>query len=97
MREQTGGQGVDVVLEMSGAPSAIQQSLRLVRPGGRVSLMGIPSREVSLKYRRGRDFQGRDYSRRRGPQTLRYVVHDEGPACVRQIGRIADFNPPIAV
>jgi threonine 3-dehydrogenase len=44
----TDGQGVDVVLEMSGAVSAIQQSLRLARPGGRVSLMGIPSRPVEL-------------------------------------------------
>jgi len=44
----TGGQGVDVVLEMSGAPVAIQQAMRLARPGGRVSLMGIPSRAVSL-------------------------------------------------
>lgn len=42
------GHGVDVVLEMSGAASAIQQAMRLARPGGRVSLMGIPSREVSL-------------------------------------------------
>ncbi|MDX1932649.1 MAG: L-threonine 3-dehydrogenase [Capsulimonadales bacterium] len=46
--ERTDGQGVDVVLEMSGAPSAIQQAMRLARPGGRVSLMGIPSRSVSL-------------------------------------------------
>ncbi|MGC4043955.1 MAG: L-threonine 3-dehydrogenase [Armatimonas sp.] len=44
----TDGQGVDVVLEMSGAVSAIQQAMRLARPGGRVSLMGIPSRTVEL-------------------------------------------------
>jgi len=42
------GHGVDVVLEMSGAPSAIQQAMRLARPGGRVSLMGIPSKPVML-------------------------------------------------
>jgi L-threonine 3-dehydrogenase len=46
--EATGGQGVDVVLEMSGAAPAIQQAMRLARPGGRVSLMGIPSRDVTL-------------------------------------------------
>lgn len=46
--EATGGEGVDVVLEMSGAPAAIRQALRLARPGGRVSLMGIPSRPVEL-------------------------------------------------
>ncbi len=44
----TDGQGVDVVLEMSGAVSAIQQAMRLARPGGRVSLMGIPARSVEL-------------------------------------------------
>ncbi|GAB4459742.1 MAG: L-threonine 3-dehydrogenase [Armatimonadaceae bacterium] len=48
IRRETGGEGVDVVLEMSGAPVAIQQAMRLVRPGGRVSLMGIPSRAVEL-------------------------------------------------
>jgi len=48
VKDTTDGQGVDVVLEMSGAPSAIQQAMRLARPGGRVSLMGIPSRAVSL-------------------------------------------------
>jgi threonine 3-dehydrogenase len=42
------GHGVDVVLEMSGAPSAVQQAMRVARPGGRVSLMGIPSRPVTL-------------------------------------------------
>lgn len=48
VRELTGGQGVDVVLEMSGAVPAVQQAMRLARPGGRVSLMGIPSRPVEL-------------------------------------------------
>lgn len=41
-------QGMDVSLEMSGAPSAIVAALRSVRRGGRVSLMGIPSRPVEL-------------------------------------------------
>ncbi|NLH98653.1 MAG: L-threonine 3-dehydrogenase [Chthonomonadales bacterium] len=40
--------GVDVVLEMSGAPSAIQAAFNVARRGGRVSLMGIPSRPVEL-------------------------------------------------
>ena len=56
--EGTHGQGVDVVLEMSGAPSAIQQALRLARPGGRVALMGIPSREVSLAVAEDLIFKG---------------------------------------
>jgi threonine 3-dehydrogenase len=39
--EATGGDGVDVVLEMSGAPPALQQALRVVTRGGSISLLGI--------------------------------------------------------
>ena len=56
--DATSGGGVDVVLEMSGAPSAIQQAMRLARPGGRVSLMGIPSREVPLRVAEDIIFKG---------------------------------------
>lgn len=48
VRRKCHGRGLDVALEMSGAPSAIQQSMRIVRAGGRVSLMGIPTRAVEL-------------------------------------------------
>ncbi|HLH61753.1 MAG TPA: L-threonine 3-dehydrogenase [Ktedonobacteraceae bacterium] len=44
----TGGLGVDVVLEMSGNPLAIRQGFKMLRSGGRVSLLGIPSRMVEL-------------------------------------------------
>ncbi len=44
----TEGLGVDVVLEMSGHPQAIRQSFKSLRFGGRVSLLGIPSRMVEL-------------------------------------------------
>lgn len=54
----TDGQGVDVVLEMSGAPSAIQQAMRLARPGGRVSLMGIPAKPVTLEIAEDVIFKG---------------------------------------
>jgi threonine 3-dehydrogenase len=47
-REKTEGVGVDVALEMSGAPIAITQAMRIVRPGGRISLMGIPVRKIEL-------------------------------------------------
>ncbi|HEX3578644.1 MAG TPA: zinc-binding dehydrogenase, partial [Thermoanaerobaculia bacterium] len=39
----TDGEGVDVVLEMSGAPSAINLALDLVRMGGMLSLLGLPA------------------------------------------------------
>lgn len=43
--DETGG-GVDLVLEMSGAQSAINQALRIARMGGAVSLLGIPTKEA---------------------------------------------------
>ncbi len=46
--ELTEGVGVDGVLEMSGNPAAIDQALKMVRPGGRVSLLGVPSKAVPL-------------------------------------------------
>ena len=41
-------QGVDVVFEMSGAPQAIADAIRIARNGGRVILFGIPSRTVEI-------------------------------------------------
>jgi len=41
VREETQGLGVDVVLEMSGNPSAIQEGLESLRPGGRFSILGL--------------------------------------------------------
>jgi threonine 3-dehydrogenase len=44
----TAGQGMDVVLEMSGNPAAIHTAFRLVKNGGRVTLFGIPEAPVSF-------------------------------------------------
>ena len=44
----TDGQGVDVVLEMSGNPTAIHTAFRFVKNGGRVTLFGIPEARVSF-------------------------------------------------
>jgi L-iditol 2-dehydrogenase len=45
----TGGEGVDVVIEASGAVEAVRQAFRMVRPGGRVVLVGIfPSVELEV-------------------------------------------------
>ena len=46
--DSTGGLGADVVLEMSGHPLAIRQSFKVLRNGGRISLLGIPSNMVEL-------------------------------------------------
>jgi threonine 3-dehydrogenase len=41
--EATDGEGVDVLLEMSGAPSAIQEGFSLLKPGGEAALLGLSS------------------------------------------------------
>src|SRR5207245_7167116 len=48
LKEATGGVGVDVVLEMSGAEAAIRQGFEAATNGGRVSLLGLPSRPITL-------------------------------------------------
>jgi threonine 3-dehydrogenase len=48
LRRATGGVGVDIVLEMSGAESAIRQGLEAATNGGRVSLLGLPSRPITI-------------------------------------------------
>jgi threonine 3-dehydrogenase len=46
--QATGGEGADVVCEMSGVPSALHQAFAAVRLGGRVQLLGIPKAAVPL-------------------------------------------------
>ena len=41
IRAATDGEGVDVLLEMSGAPSAIEQGFTLLKPGGEAALLGV--------------------------------------------------------
>jgi len=56
--EETGGEGADVVCEMSGVPSALHQALAAVRMGGRVQLLGIPTGEVPIDFAREIIFKG---------------------------------------
>jgi threonine 3-dehydrogenase len=46
--DATDGLGVDVVLEMSGKTDAIRLGFKILRLGGRVSLLGIPSKPVEF-------------------------------------------------
>lgn len=48
LRQLTGGDGVDIVLEMSGAEPALHQGLAAVTNGGRVSLLGTHTRPATL-------------------------------------------------
>lgn len=56
--EETEGEGVDVVLEMSGNAQAIGQALTALRYGGHVSMLGIPSRPVEVDLADGVIFKG---------------------------------------
>lgn len=44
----TNNEGVDVVLEMSGAPQALELGLKVLTFGGRVSLLGIFGDSISI-------------------------------------------------
>ncbi|GAC1658567.1 MAG: L-threonine 3-dehydrogenase [Vulcanimicrobiaceae bacterium] len=46
--KRTNGDGVDVLLEMSGSGAAIDKGLAMVRNGGRAALLGIPSDNVNI-------------------------------------------------
>ncbi len=48
INEATDGEGVDVVCEMSGHPTALRQAFQTVRLGGRVNLLGLPKDDVTL-------------------------------------------------
>ncbi len=48
IRSRTNGDGVDVLLEMSGSGAAIDSGLQMVRNGGTAALLGIPSDNVNL-------------------------------------------------
>lgn len=56
--EETEGEGVDVVLEMSGNAQAIGQALSGLRYGGHISMLGIPSRPVEIDLADGVIFKG---------------------------------------
>ena len=44
----TQGKGVDVIIEASGSPKAIKQALEIIKPGGRIILVGYPLIEVPI-------------------------------------------------
>ena len=45
---ETQGAGADVVLEMSGNPQGIRQAFQMLRRGGRIALLGLPSKPLEL-------------------------------------------------
>jgi threonine 3-dehydrogenase len=58
IRELTGGDGADLVCEMSGHPSGHAQAFAAARVGGRVNLLGTPSRKTEVDFARDVIFRG---------------------------------------
>jgi threonine 3-dehydrogenase len=54
----TKGLGADVVLEMSGVPSAVHQAFALARPAGRVQMLGLPTRPIDVDFAKEVIFKG---------------------------------------
>jgi L-threonine 3-dehydrogenase len=54
----TNDEGVEVVLEMSGNPTAIRHSFEVLANAGRISMLGIPTTEISLDISRHIIFKG---------------------------------------
>ncbi len=46
VRAATGGAGADEVFEASGAAGTLNQAIRMVKPGGRIGLLGVPPESV---------------------------------------------------
>jgi 2-desacetyl-2-hydroxyethyl bacteriochlorophyllide A dehydrogenase len=49
-RELSGREGVDLVIETAGTPEAVEQAVELARPGGRVTLTGLPHEPSSVHF-----------------------------------------------
>jgi threonine 3-dehydrogenase len=58
VRRATNGVGADVVLEMSGVPAAIHQAFHLVRPAGRVNMLGFPPKAIDFDFATELVFKG---------------------------------------
>lgn len=57
VREET-YEGVDVLLEMSGAPAAMDQGFRALRNGGTAALLGLPAKSVDFDFNKHIIFKG---------------------------------------
>jgi threonine 3-dehydrogenase len=50
VRDATEGEGVDVLLEMSGAASALRDGFTVLKPGGEVALLGLPGKPIPFDF-----------------------------------------------
>lgn len=87
----TGGNGVDVLLEMSGHPAAIAQGFRILRMGGRASLLGIPAKPVEMDLANAVIFKGATVHGINGRKM--YQTWFQAEALIRDAG--VDLSPVI--
>ena len=95
-KRATDGLGVDVVLEMSGVPSAIHQAFALVRVGGRVQMLGIPAKPMEIELRHGGHLQGHHDLRRRRAANVRHVAPDDAIPALRGVRSDAGDHAPLS-
>jgi threonine 3-dehydrogenase len=88
---ETQGNGVDVLLEMSGHPSAIRQGFSILRMGGRASLLGIPALPVELDLANAVIFKGATVHGINGRKM--YETWFQAEALIRDSG--VDLSPVI--
>jgi len=50
IKEETNGEGVDVFYEMAGSQGAIEQGLKVLKPGGQATLLGLPPQKVNIEW-----------------------------------------------
>ncbi|MFY9422107.1 MAG: L-threonine 3-dehydrogenase [Bacilli bacterium] len=48
--EETGGKGADVIGEFTGNKGAIEEAFRYLKPGGGISMLGLPSEKIELDF-----------------------------------------------
>ncbi len=58
IKDKTGGRGVDVALEMSGNPRAINDSLEVLAPGGELVVLGVFSEAATIDLSKQLVFKG---------------------------------------
>ncbi len=101
LMEATHDEGVDVILEMSGAPSAIDQGFAALKPGGEVALLGLTAQPMTFDINNHITFKGatvRGIAGRRLWETwfqMESLIHsgvvDLGPMLTHQFA-LEDFD-----
>ena len=93
--DATNGEGVDVMLEMSGNPRAIAQGFEMLRYGGEAALLGLTGKPVELDLNNAVIFKGATRPRHFGPPHLGYLVSHPAPDPVGRGRSHAGHHPPL--